>query len=161
MRIDQIQWNQAPIPATAQQIEAVETAVGMQFPEDLRDFLQRYQGAYPDDPCLRLVQGGRKRCVGIGQFVGVIPGGEAYLPTVISWFAGRLPANQLPFALEAGGSLFCVDTSRKTAGVTYWDSELEGMAGASTLVARTFSEFIEQLEPYDERAINAWIASAS
>lgn len=151
-------WSEPRPPVDPRTERAVESALGVVFPDDYRAFILAHGGGAPNETGFSL-DDPRKREVGIGAFLEPDPGSGAASLLEARRLARRLPREVVPFAVSAGGDYVCLDYRRgPRPTVVYWHHEREGQPDEFTHVANRFAEFLDLLhapEPDDEGARDA------
>ena len=154
-RIGSLTWTFCKSPVDNRVLDEHERVLGMKFPGDLREVLQRCHGGHPvekavfwfehPDPDL-----GRMGS-GIGALVTLDPldGGDDMLGIVQTLREYQdLPSGIVPFATDGGGDYICLDYRKDTdhPTVVYWAHEADPGQSIAYL-ADSFTDFLGILEP--------------
>ena len=139
---------------TVRDLITVESRLGITLPKDYREFLLRYNVAVPEHNSF---DGGLD--VGVTSFFGISSNELDDLIKQNSIYAGRMPANILAIADGPCGNLICLDL--ETGAVYWWDNEQEAAAFGEDeptfdnmeLLAASFPEFLQRLEPFDPDSV--------
>ena len=136
---------------SAAQLQAAETALGVQLPAAYRAFLLRHNGGQPVPDRFRLADGSGPEVVAWFLAVHDREDGLASLATT---YRPHLPAGLLPVAADPFGNFVCIGTRGRNAGKVYfWLHEGESPADAALphagckLVAASFDAFLDAFEP--------------
>jgi SMI1 / KNR4 family (SUKH-1) len=121
----------------------------LSLPESLAAQLLEQNGGAPRDD-LFVVVGDEE--TELSSFFGVDMADQA---TELAWnaatFRGRIPDGMCPFADDAGGNLFLIETTDSADGaVWFWDHEREGDPDATVEAAPSLEEFLASLKTLDE-----------
>ena len=157
-------------PVGPSDIAALEAAIGVKLPDQLRSFFLKFNGGLPfplDLPEDNAVwvrldwpPDSRAASAGVGADVARIlsinsPPQVDFLRT---WkdFKHRIPPDMLPFGYDSGGSLYVVGTGPDNLGrIYFWERSHEADVGAGQRpgydniaeVAPTFEEFLLAMRP--------------
>ena len=141
-------------PLTEEQLNVVQTELGLSLPLGYRQFLLEHNGGYPDAGVFRLPTGRREM---VDRFLGVHDGEYDNLVKYHKIYRDRLPFDLMPIAHDPGGNLICIGvTGERNGRVFFWDHEEE--AEENTLptgqnvspVANSFDAFWAMLTTLDE-----------
>ena len=158
----QVAFTSGPVQASAEELAALTEAVGA-VPADYARFLADVGSG----------QLALNEYAGESEVAADIAVGIVYAPGEIgdpeAWWVDRVPAGFIGIAESAGGNLICLSLGSEDQGAVYfWDHNWEAEDGEvpdmsnMTLVAHSFSEFIDALRPVDMSQVpesegTAWI----
>ncbi len=127
-----------------------EAAIATRFPQDYRSFLLDSNGGTPESNVVTI---GDTESFDVRTFFGVDDTADG-LARALETYRERVPENAVPIADDNCGNLFVLAINGRDSGnVYFWDHEFEADEGEPprndnlTLVARSFSELLDQLEP--------------
>jgi hypothetical protein len=132
-------------------IRQFETLIGARLPEEYREFLLEYGGAFLDDiyeaPITEPGHLGEYACPrGFFGFYKPDARGVRHsldLPRNYSGYKNRIRYGLVPIAHAIGGNLICLAVSGSDRGaVYYWDHETNDV----WLVSNSFDEFLSNLQ---------------
>jgi len=115
-------------------IESVEKVLGYQFATDYREFVQQYNGGYPEEPSFDVKAANSTS--GIENFILVEEIQEAKARI------DGLPDNAVPIVRASCGDIVFINKDNDQ--IFYWDHEEEP---GIHFLAKTFSEFLDMLYP--------------
>lgn len=153
-----IEINESKQKLTIDEIYRVEKKFGIQLPEGYRDFLLSHNGGFPINPKFKFrLPSGRFSDSLVNRFLAIYDGEYSNFETFFSDYKqhqNRIPAELVPIAYDPFGNLVCIGVSGVMLGeVFFWDHENEKDDGSPPgfgnvhLIARTFTEFLNCLEP--------------
>ena len=142
--------SEAGPPIDQGRLAAVESEIGIEFPESYKRFLLAHNGGRPNPAYFTVAENNEIVWMRIHFFFGIddeIDGCD--LLWNIRTTRGRLPRSVVPIADDEGGNLFCLDLRPQGGGrIIFWDHELE-FAGPDLAmkleVANSFDEWLHQL----------------
>lgn len=147
-------WDR-PRPASPADVERVETALGIRFPEDYRRVVQEHQGEAPIPNLFDFEEKGRRTTSVMGPLLHFREdaGGTAESYHILrSWELRRdwLPPRVIPFSEDPGGNPIAFDFRRSADAppVVFVDHESGGVA--IWPIAASFTEFLSSLYSEDE-----------
>jgi hypothetical protein len=149
---ESLSWFSLPSPATDEQIAAVERVVQKRFPDDFREFVKRFSGGAPNETDFEFSDGRDGTFfASAGQFLTFIPDDRNYVLACVNR-TEFFPADLLPFAVDGGGNLTCLDFRfSESPSVVFWHCGRRGLTDEISPVARDFTEFIGLLHlPVDD-----------
>lgn len=126
---------------TPEELRDLAEATGQALPEDFAEFLSRHDGARPEPNVFKV---GRSNSSGVNQFFSC-----AQIKKEKEVLEEGLVAGAWPIAAAEGGNLVCLKSDRGRWSVVFWDHESEEY----TLLAKTFGEFLENLQKFDPKAV--------
>ena len=138
------QWDGCHSPLGPGRIEAVERALGVEFPADYRECIRTCHGGHPrenafwfDDP----VVGRMGSCLGV--LLSFTEGDSENILETYNDLRVQLPSRTIPFADDGGGDFMCFSYKAGTTAptVVYWP---HGEADLIPL-ASSFTDFIDML----------------
>ncbi|MEX0676164.1 MAG: SMI1/KNR4 family protein [Pirellulales bacterium] len=144
-------------PITEDQLRQLEDDLDVDFPDDYREFLLRFNAGYwPHVVKTRALHpGGTLDEIGIDSNLGIIPDHRFTASDILHTaeaYSDRIPENLVPI-MDAMGDPVCIDLSEENYGkVYYWDRSHEGIErdDRANLIADSFTEFLLSLTPYTE-----------
>lgn len=153
-----ITFSQIESPITLLQIEEVEKYVGLDFPSEYKEHLQKYNGGQCSPNVFKYNESGKwiESCV--DWFLAIYEGDYDNLIEYIKIYKlvdKRLPSHMLPIAHDPGGNLICISCGTKDKGhVYFWDHENEVNYMVSSdedysnlfFIAKGLNEFINGLK---------------
>lgn len=138
--------------ASERDIVALETLIGQPLDNDFRKFIAENDGAIPESNAFPV--NGISNFGGINEFTLV--------KNIISERSclESIGDHAYPIALSEGGNYVVLDQGQGGA-IFFWDHEIDEFSQ----IADSFTEFLELIEPFDERSIklapgqvkSAWI----
>jgi SMI1 / KNR4 family (SUKH-1) len=141
-------------PLVEEMLHIFENKIGVQLPQDYRDFLSNYNGGVPDPSGFWITQGDDGSCV--NQFYGLHNGPRWFSIdgcTNVEW---GIPDMLLSIGDDGTGNLICLGIKGEQEGFIYFvDHEIhpynnrESFDGISKL-ASSFSEFLSSLQVLPE-----------
>jgi cell wall assembly regulator SMI1 len=145
-RVRELHWFEPVSGAVESDVRALESSLGVGFPDDYREFLLAADGGIPVESDFRL-EDMEKHDVAVGTFLGVSTGeGVYHLAEAAKMLSNRIPRGVVPIAIGPGGDFVALDYRTGGApGVVYWHHEREGSPNDITPVAATFTAFIDLL----------------
>ncbi len=129
---------------TEDELDEVEAEIGQSLPQSLREHYAEYNGGQLENTAFSAPDG---QTVELHAFLVMSPDGggefeETYGQARVD--PGYLPGELVPFAIGAGGGLFCVSETPDSAGaVFFYDPEEAGEAEAVSYLAASLRELIE------------------
>lgn len=134
-------------------IELFERFLSRKFPKDYRNFLLKYNGGYPVPDCFSFIDGKEGSSVQYFLKINSNQNHDDFLSNIRN-YEQRIPSNFLPIACDPGGNQICIAINGKEYGKIYfWDHEAEAddndppSMDNMTLIAQSFSDFLESLHP--------------
>jgi len=155
-------WKETAKVAGASEIGAAESALGVKFPADYREFIRTHQGMSPDPNVFSFVEHGRRTETTLGILLHFSAENADrvdamyYLPRAVENMSEWLPRGVVPFATDDGGNAIAFDyrISAERPPVVFIDHgeafvAKDGGAApfAGCRVADTFTDFLELLHP--------------
>jgi cell wall assembly regulator SMI1 len=143
-------WDEAH-PATDADIAAAERALGVTFPQALRDALREHQGQVPDPGLFDFDEGGERTTSVMGPLFHVreaAAGDPAYqLVHVARSRKHLLPDGVVPFSEDPSGNMIALDyrASKSTPPVVFLNHEEAGAGAGVTTLASSFEAFLAML----------------
>jgi hypothetical protein len=149
---ENLTWFSDPLPATEEQITAVESMLKRRLPEDYREFAKRFSGGWPNECDFEICDGtGGIFHASLGEFFTLLPKHEKNL---VTWMQRTefFPAELVPFGVDGGGNYICFDyRSLNDPAVAFWHSGRRGLNDEISFVAKAFSDFVMMLhQPGDK-----------
>lgn len=148
-------------PVGLSDIEEYEAKLGVEFPDDYKEFLLKYSGQAPDRgprfPYLDEYPGGDEGILSV--FFGIMPDSGYDLLEATDTYEGRVPEDLLPIAEDPGGNVILLGVGGEDRGKVYFfDHEEERPVPEGEeidrsnlyLIANSFGDFIESLKPAPE-----------
>lgn len=132
-----------PIPATEEEVQAVEQALGIRFPEDFRQIAMSHQGQTPRPNTFTIIKN-----ASILNNLFVFRDEPKYASFLHNHHRDEeyVPAGVYAFAADPGGNKICFDfrASATAPSVVFNDVEQEGDE-AIIFLAPSFAEFLASL----------------
>jgi cell wall assembly regulator SMI1 len=153
-----IVFNQTESQLKIEQIEEVEKYVGLNFPNEYKDHLLKFNGGQPTPNIFKFNQNSRENLSNIDWFLAIYDGEYDNLKKEIEMVKieeKRMPEHMLPIAHDPGGNLICISCDYEDKGhIYFWDHEKEVDYSVSDdrdysnlyLIAKSFNEFINGLK---------------
>jgi len=140
-------------PISASEIDNLEQRLSIKLPAKYRDFLEEYNGGYPEPDGFLFKD--ESDGSSVDRFFGLHLGMHHNLEKYLDTYAGRIPKNLFPIARDPGGNLVVIGLSGDEKNKIYfWDHEREAdgyepdMSNVH-LVANGFDEFLGLLYEID------------
>ncbi len=135
-------WDHA-VPATEEEVQAVEQTLGIRFPEDYRQIAMAHQGQTPTPSTFTV---GNNASIFNNLFVFRDEPRYASLLRNHQSTEEYVPAGVYSFAADPGGNSICLDyrVSPDAPSVAFCNAEKEGEE-AITFLASSFTEFLDAL----------------
>jgi hypothetical protein len=150
------------VPVAEEELNAIETALGVALPGDYREFVQKFgTSAFGALVQFQPIEGE----VGpLSHFYGSKSAGSNSLMRNVEKYQGRMPETMIPIADDGGGNQICLGIDGEDQGKVYywdhhneWDEEdyLEEHGKPMPpevkfqnvhLIAESFEDFIQRLE---------------
>ncbi|MBK1818599.1 SMI1/KNR4 family protein [Burkholderia orbicola] len=139
-------------------IERLESDLGVQLPEAMKDYYLKFNGGMPVLDWFPME--GDWEPIWIHEFlpIGTQGASNSNVQSIYARVAGKggYPRTFVPFAIDPGGNLFCVDTD--SGAVHYWLTDtydetltdLEIRQKADRRLTNSFDQFINSLVSEDE-----------
>jgi cell wall assembly regulator SMI1 len=140
------------------QIEEVEKYVGIDFPNEYKNHLLKYNGGQCSPNVFKFNENGKWTESCVDWFLAIYDGEYDNLKEYIKTYKldeKRLPLHMLPIAHDPGGNLICISCGTEDEGYIYfWDHENEVNYNVSSnadysnlhFVAKDLNEFIDGLK---------------
>jgi cell wall assembly regulator SMI1 len=137
-------------PLTGEELQQVETRIGVQLPEDYRLFLLQHNGGHPEPSAFKYTCDQQQwKLAAVAYFLGIYEGEDENFLEYFDDYLGRIPAETIPIARDPGGNLILLGVSEAHRGKVYfWLQDFENDAGDFSnvcFVANSFSEFLNAL----------------
>ena len=135
-------WDHA-VPATEQEVQAVEHSLGIRFPEDFRQIAMAHHGQTPTPSTFKII---KNASIFNNLFVFRDEPKYASLLHHHQLDEEYVPAGVYSFATDPSGNGICFDyrASADAPSVAFYDAEQEGDE-AITFLANSFTEFLDSL----------------
>lgn len=140
------------------QIEEVEKYVGLDFPNEYKNHLLKYNGGQCNPNVFKFKENGKLTESCVDWFLAIYDGEYDSLKEYIKTYKldeKRLPLHMLPIAHDPGGNLICLSCGAEDIGhIYFWDHEIEVNYGISSdidysnlpFIAKGLNEFIDNLK---------------
>lgn len=148
-------------PVSDADLKNYEEKIGIEFPQDYKEFLKEYSGQSferePRFPYLEDYPGGKHGIFSI--FYGIMPGDSYDLIEAVNTYKGRINNDLLPIGEDPGGNIICLAVKGENSGKVYfWDHEEEKVVPNDSktddtnlyLVSNSFADFIQSLQLPEE-----------
>lgn len=146
-------------PLTAGQINQVEAQLGVTFPAEYRRFLLATNGGRPELDAFDVGWSNEQGCCNhwrtslLSRFLAIHDGYKAnFLEYNQETFKGRIPADTVAIAYDAGGNLIFLGVGERNNGkVFFWVKDQEGEEGDNPgydnigFLANSLPEFLDKL----------------
>lgn len=132
-----------------QELAALEKQLGINLPNDYRDFLKKNNGGYPEPDGFSFSNG--EDGSSVDKFLEVSDSKTASLISYYNTYKNRIPKSYFPIAKDPGGNLILIEIDHDGSGIYFWDHENESEDGDPPgmdniyLVSSSFDEFINNL----------------
>lgn len=163
MTILSLQNSQEPV--LEEEIVDLERMISAQLPFDFKEFLKAHNGGYVQRNISFPIRDHKHGEIGLLQNCYYLKRKHSYrdlddIRNILSVYKDRMPRHFVPFASDPGGNQLCLSVREKDYGTIYfWAHEEEedyeeddGTADTYPgiyVVARNFTDFLEQLEEYN------------
>jgi hypothetical protein len=141
-------------PVSEIEIERIERRWGFIFPEEYKSFLLKHNGGFPPILNMFKFEDGDYGDSLVDWFLAIYDGKHdnfEHYYEVYKVKEQRLLENLVAIAHDPGGNLICLSVVGEDRGAVYfWDHEKEEDVATSRnvrLIAPSFNEFLEKLEP--------------
>jgi hypothetical protein len=135
-----------PVPVSEEEVVAFEAMLGERLPDDYRQFLLEIGGTGFNLASVRPIQ--IREDFGVIEHIEVLYGSkeeEFYdIWRKRDGFRDRIPVELTPIGADGGGGQFCIAFKGPDRGKIYF---YEMVGPAVTLVANSFEDFLNRLEP--------------
>jgi hypothetical protein len=143
---------------TEERLAEFEHQMSARMPDDYRSFLLQHNGGKPNPDTVDFVLEGEPTSSDLQYLCGIHRGEYwASLTGHVKMFSARIPAGFLPIGYDSGGNQYVLGLEAPHRGrVYFWDHEMEADEGEvptmenMSLVAESFSSFLEGLREYDD-----------
>lgn len=140
-------------PATLSDVERVETALGINFPDDYRTIVMLHQGEIPQQNLFDLIENNEKTILVMGvlfHFLEDKSESGFYSYNILETYLTRqhlLPPQVIPFSEDPGGNYIAFDFSKTPdiPTIVFVDHEAVGEENWVSYVAANFTEFLSLL----------------
>jgi cell wall assembly regulator SMI1 len=151
------QFSNLEAPITISQIEEIENEVGLNFPENYKNHLLKYNGGQCDPNNFYFDENGILNQSSLDWFLAIYDGEFDNLKSYIQIYKEdekRMPYHIIPIAHDPGGNLICLSCGVIDYGYIYfWDHEKEVDYSESDdsdysnliLIANDINDFLERL----------------
>lgn len=163
MTILSLQNSQEPV--LEEEIVDLERMISTQLPFDFKEFLKAHNGGYVQRYISFPIDDDQQDDKGLLQEFYYLKPKRSYrdlgdIRNILSVYKDRMPRHFVPFASDPGGNQLCLSVREKDYGTIYfWAHEEEedyeeddGTADTYPgiyVVARNFTDFLEQLQEFD------------
>jgi cell wall assembly regulator SMI1 len=134
------------------ELDAVETRLGLKFPNEYRSFLKKWNGGRPVPKVFSFTERGHVTESPIAWFFAVYDGQYENFEREYRTYkviAKRLPENLIPIARDSFGNLICISSGGAENGsIVFWDHEREGKQADyenCSLIAGSLDDFLQGL----------------
>ncbi|MBX7215663.1 MAG: SMI1/KNR4 family protein [Candidatus Kapabacteria bacterium] len=143
-------------------IEEIEISVGLQFPQEYKDHLLKYNGGQCEPNMFSFYENNHLTSSCVDWFLAIYDGEFDNLKWYINLYKvkeKRMPFHIIPIAHDPGGNLICISCNGYDYGKIYfWDHEkevdylIEGDDNYSNLylIANNLADFFNGLHTLDE-----------
>jgi hypothetical protein len=136
---------------TDTEISDLEKLIGLEFPQDYKDHIRKYNGGTCTPNIFTFLENGIETESDISYFLSISEDEYYTLKEYIVDFKldeARLLSSYLPIATDSGGNLVCICCEGEDKGnIFFWDHEKEDTN--SYLVAKSLTTFLEGLKELD------------
>lgn len=132
-----------------QEITNLENQLGINLPNDYKEFLKKHNGGYPEPDGFDFANGDDGSSV--DKFLEMSDSKNASIIDYYQAYKNRIPKNYFPIAKDPGGNLILIEINHKESGVYFWDHENEAEDGDTPwmdnvyLISSSFNDFIDNL----------------
>lgn len=137
----EIKWLFSEEIVDEQIINKVEKSFGVNFPNDYKECVKKYNGGYPEPNTFEFVTGGEGVINDLLSFTSEEMNIGMFYDPIQPEIEGIIP-----FAKDPFGNLICFDyrADKLSPTIVFWDHEEEGEA-AIEIICHTFSELLDGL----------------
>lgn len=146
-------------PTTLEQIREAEKTIGVELPEEYKQYLLSHKGGHPDPDGFRVQWNGQDWAEGneinsVAWMLAPYDGEDENFLDYYETHKGRIPDDTVPIARDPGSNLILLGTSGPNKGkVFFWQRDYEAEPGQGEVadysnvgfVANSFNEFINSL----------------
>ena len=141
-------------PLTAEELQQAERHIGLQLPEEYRQFLLQHNGGHPEPCAFKYTCDQQQwKLAAVAYFLAVYEGEHENFLEYFEDYQGRIPAETVPVARDPGGNLILLGVSgAHTEKVYFWLQDFENEEGNFSnvcFIANSFSEFLNSLSDPD------------
>ncbi len=149
--IRELEWFETPVTSSEEEVSKIETQLGVNFPDDYRQFLMVNGGGSPVETDFVIDEPRGPFDASVGIFLHAGSGEYGIAPTLKNLESRRV-SGLVPVAESGGGDFVCLDYREGlTPSISYWHHGRYGLNDEVVAVSRTFAEFLNLLqEPTDE-----------
>ncbi|CVK17269.1 SMI1 / KNR4 family (SUKH-1) [Apibacter mensalis] len=144
-------FNKCAIKLTIEDIQEVENLIHLNFPKDFIDHYLKYNGGVPPRTYFYMEE--YETFVEISSFKSIKYKSDSEDPRIedtyqnLSIEKNIIPKNMLPFAMDWGGNLFCMNVETEDIYIIYLDlGEVNESNGSIRFLINGFSNFLDNLE---------------
>ncbi|MEC1458119.1 MULTISPECIES: SMI1/KNR4 family protein [Bacillus] len=147
-----VEWDFAESPVNEEQIQQVETKLGIKFPKDYKECVMQNGGGTPTP---EVFDAGERKDAVFGYLYSFHEDSDSFIINAYNRYRdGRMADRLIPIADDAFGNEICFDfrASETNPPVVFWDHEeaFENPEAAVTYVCDNFTELINSLREYEE-----------
>ena len=142
---------------TPERLKAVEKIIGVNLPEEYRNFLLAHNGGSPRPQAFEYRCGGGPPKLGaVAYFLAIYDGDAENFLDFYETFRGRIPHDTISVARDPGGNLILLGTRGPNAAkVFFWikdqeaDEDEEPDHSNLCFIAESFKKFLDSLKNVD------------
>ncbi|MGE7856262.1 MULTISPECIES: SMI1/KNR4 family protein [Bacillus] len=134
---------------TDKQIKQLEQNLGVKFPNDFIECVQKYDGGYPTPDTFTIPNQDENS---LNNLLTVDSNRKYSILETYNHTKDRLPNKIYPFARDPFGNLLCFDYRNNPISPTivFWDHEEEEIEVATSPVCSTFTELLDSLHDFED-----------
>ena len=144
-------FNECAIKLTIEDIQEIENQINFNFPKDFKDHYFKYNGGISSKTYFYIEE--YETFVEISSFKSIKYKTDSDdlriedIYQILSIEKNIIPTNMLPFAMDWGGNLFCMNVETEDIYIIYLDlGEVNESNGSIRFLINGFSNFLNNLE---------------
>lgn len=143
-----IVWKNVRRELGSTELDAVEQILMVAFPQDYRECVSRYYGAWPDRTDFTYIDSERglvTTC--LGRLISPLSGDRYNIMSMLEMLAEQLPPGIIPIGEDGSGNYICFDFRKQgdDPRIVLWHHEKDSETSILP-VAESFTEFLAMLK---------------